>query len=136
MNRPKSIERMIDSFRRLPSIGPKMAERLSYYILKAPDSNVKELVESIKVAREVIHVCERCYNLSEKNPCSICQDDSRDSSTVCVVETPQDLLVLSNVKTYRGLYFVLGGALSPLDGVPPIRHPFFIGGSQAIVGSR
>lgn len=119
MKRPDSIEKMIESFRKLPSIGPKMAERLSYYILKAPIKEVDTLVDSIKSARENVHECSRCYNMSESNPCSICSDKSRDHSVVCVVETPQDLLAISNVKIYTGLYFVLGGALSPLDAVGP-----------------
>ena len=119
MNRPQSIERMIEALRKLPSIGPKMAERLSYHILKSSAPSVDELIESIRRARELVHICEHCYNLSEENPCPICKDDSRDNSILCVVETPQDLLALSHVKNYNGLYFVLGGALSPLDGVGP-----------------
>ncbi|MCB4792084.1 MAG: recombination mediator RecR [Elusimicrobia bacterium] len=119
MNRPQSIERMIESLRKLPSIGPKMAERLSYYILKSSEASVEDLINSIRQARELIHLCDRCYNLSEENPCPICKDESRDASILCVVETPQDLLALSHVKNYDGMYFVLGGALSPLDGVGP-----------------
>lgn len=119
MNRPQSIERMIEALRKLPSIGPKMAERLSYHILKSPAASVEELIEAIRQARELVHMCERCYNLSEENPCPICKDESRDKSMLCVVETPQDLLAMSHVKIYNGLYFVLGGALSPLDGVGP-----------------
>lgn len=119
MNRPEPIERMIESLRRLPGIGPKMAERLSYHIVKAPVEEVQKLLESILKARDLIHVCQKCFNLSEKDPCPICHDDSRDPSLLCVVETPQDLLAFSNVKDYNGLYFVLGGALSPLDAVGP-----------------
>ena len=119
MNRPQSIERMIEALRKLPSIGPKMAERLSYFILKSSAASVEDLIESIRQARELVHICEHCYNLSEENPCPICKDESRDTSILCVVETPQDLLAMSHVKNYNGLYFVLGGALSPLDGVGP-----------------
>lgn len=119
MNRPPSIERMIESLSKLPSIGPKMAERLSYYLIKASSSKVNELIESIQAARRLIKNCERCYNLSEKNPCAICSDPSRDANILCVVETPQDLLAMSHVKSFKGLYFVLGGALSPLDAVGP-----------------
>jgi recombination protein RecR len=119
MNRPEPIERMIESLRRLPGVGPKMAERLSYHLLKAPLAEVQKFIESIENAREQIHLCDRCYNMSEHDPCPICRDVSRDNTVLCVVETPQDLLAFSHVQEYNGLYFVLGGALSPLDGVGP-----------------
>ncbi len=119
MNRPKAINRMMDAFRRLPGIGPKMAERLSYHVLKSPPSEVNDLLESISEARSVIKVCHVCFNLSEKDPCEICADAARDHSELCVVETPQDLIALNQVKNYSGVYFVLGGALSPLDGIGP-----------------
>jgi recombination protein RecR len=119
MHRPEPIEKMIESFRRLPGVGPKMAERLSYHIVKAPVEEVQKLLESIRHARELILMCQRCYNLSEQDPCPVCEDRSRDNAALCVVETPQDLLAFANVKGYDGLYFVLGGALSPLDGVGP-----------------
>jgi recombination protein RecR len=119
MNRPQSVERMIDVIKRLPSVGPKMAERLSYHILKMPDSEVNRLVESILKARQVMKSCSVCYNLSEHDPCPVCSDLDRQRNVVCVVETPQDLIAVSKVKDYRGLYFVLGGALSPLDAVGP-----------------
>ena len=119
MNHPEPIARMIECFRRLPGVGPKMAERLSYHLLKVPVSEVNRLIESIQRARDRITLCQRCYTMSEKNPCSICRDEKRDQSVLCVVETPQDLLALSQVEDYNGLYFVLGGALSPLDAVGP-----------------
>lgn len=110
---------MIESFRKLPGIGPKMAERLSYHIVKAPGFEVQALLESIENARKNIQLCSTCYNLCEQDPCEICRDESRDPSLLCVVETPQDLVALNHVKNYPGLYFVLGGALSPLDSVGP-----------------
>lgn len=119
MNRPQSIERMIESLRRLPGVGPKMAERLSYHLLKSPASEVTRLLESIRQARDSIKLCSRCYNMSELDPCPVCRDTNRDPSVLCVVETPQDLLALSHVKNFNGQYFVLGGALSPLDAVGP-----------------
>ncbi|MFC1501147.1 recombination mediator RecR [Elusimicrobiota bacterium] len=119
MKRPDPIEKMIDSFRRLPGVGPKMAERLSYYILKSPGSEVKKFLESILKARDTIKLCSVCFNMSEKDPCPICDNNERDESVLCVVETPQDLLAVSKVKDYSGLYFVLGGALSPLDAIGP-----------------
>jgi recombination protein RecR len=119
MNRPQSIEKMIESFRRMPGIGPKMAERLSYHLLKVPALEVNKFIDAIQRAREAIKLCQRCFNMSETDPCPICRDASRDPKTLCVVETPQDLIAMSHVKGYNGYYFVLGGALSPLDAVGP-----------------
>ncbi|MBN1823846.1 MAG: recombination protein RecR [Endomicrobiales bacterium] len=119
MNRPQPVEKMIEALRKLPGVGPKMAERLSYHILRSPQADVERLIDSIKEAKELIKLCSVCYNMSEKDPCPICGDSSRDTSLLCVVETPQDLLALSRVRDYGGMYFVLGGALSPLDSVGP-----------------
>ncbi|MDR2437606.1 MAG: recombination mediator RecR [Endomicrobium sp.] len=119
MNRPQSIERMIDMIKKFPGVGPKMAERLSYHILKIKDNEVNSLIDSILKARHIMKSCSSCYNLSEYDPCPICTDSLRERNIVCVVETPQDLIAVSKVKDYKGLYFVLGGALSPLDAVGP-----------------
>jgi len=119
MKRPEPVEKMIEAFRLLPGIGPKMAERLSYFVLKAPASVSEKLIDSIREARETVKLCGRCYNVSETDPCAVCCDQARNASLLCVVETPQDLLALSKVKDFDGLYFVLGGALSPLDAVGP-----------------
>lgn len=119
MNRPQSIEKMVDIIKRLPGVGPKMAERLSYHIIKMPQNEVERLISSIQEARSKMKYCDKCYNLSENNPCSICKDDTRDKHTLCIVETPQDLIAVSKAKEYKGLYFVLGGALSPLDAIGP-----------------
>jgi recombination protein RecR len=119
MNRPQSIERMIEIIKRMPGVGPKMAERLSYHILKMSENEVSRLVDSILKARDTIKSCSICYNLSEHDPCPVCSDSARERNIVCVVETSQDLIAVSKVKDYKGLYFVLGGALSPLDAVGP-----------------
>ncbi|MDR0724307.1 MAG: recombination mediator RecR [Endomicrobium sp.] len=119
MNRPVSVEKMVDVIKKLPGVGPKMAERLSYHILKMPEYEVEKLLDSIQKARQTIKSCSSCYNLSEHDPCPICSDISRERQTLCVVETPQDLIAVSKVKEYRGLYFVLGGALSPLEAIGP-----------------
>ena len=119
MTRPKAIDRMIEAFRTMPGIGPKMAERLSYHILRAPDSQVSEIVNSIADAKSSVKICGKCFNITQSDPCDVCDDSTRDKTTLCVVETPQDLTAFSAVKQYYGLYFVLGGALSPLDGVGP-----------------
>jgi recombination protein RecR len=125
MNRPQPIEKMIEALRRLPGVGPKMAERLGYHLLKASPAEVRALIESISSAKDLIKQCSRCHNLSEQDPCAVCSDTERDRSEICVVETPQDMIAFSRVKEYHGLYFVLGGALSPLDGIGPddIRVP-------------
>jgi recombination protein RecR len=110
---------MVEIIKRLPGVGPKMAERLSYHILKMTSAEVDRLVDSIQKARQTMCYCDICFNLSETNPCPVCSDKSRDKDVICVVETPQDLIAISKVKDYKGLYFVLGGALSPLDAIGP-----------------
>ncbi|MDR3071310.1 MAG: recombination mediator RecR [Endomicrobium sp.] len=119
MNRPQPIEKMIEVIKKFPGVGHKMAERLSYYILKMSNSDVDRFLDSIRKARQIMKSCSTCYNLSEHDPCQICSDSTRDHDVICVVETPQDLIAVSKVKEYRGLYFVLGGALSPLDAIGP-----------------
>ncbi|MDR1522715.1 MAG: recombination mediator RecR [Endomicrobium sp.] len=113
------VEKMVDVIKKLPGVGPKMAERLSYHILKMPENEVEKLLDSIQKARQRIKSCSSCYNLSEQDPCPICSDTSREKRILCVVETPQDLIAVGKVKEYNGLYFVLGGALSPLEAVGP-----------------
>ncbi|MDD5020649.1 MAG: recombination mediator RecR [Endomicrobiaceae bacterium] len=119
MNRPQVIERMIDVIKKLPGVGPKMAERLCYHILKSQSYEIDKLIDVIQKARQKIRVCSVCYNMSETDPCPICSDNSKEKDILCVVETPQDLIAVSKVKDYNGLYFVLGGALSPLDAIGP-----------------
>lgn len=119
MNRPQAVERMIETIKKLPGIGPKMAERVCYHILKSSSYEIDNLIESIQKARQKIKVCSICYNMSESNPCPVCSDNSKNKEVLCVVETPQDLIAVSKVKEYNGLYFVLGGALSPLDAIGP-----------------
>ena len=121
MNRPQTVEKMIDVVKKLPGVGPKMAERLCYHILKMSDTEAKSFIEAIQNARQKVKVCSVCYNLSESDPCPICMDNTRNKELLCVVESPQDLIAVSKVKNedYNGLYFVLGGALSPLDAIGP-----------------
>jgi recombination protein RecR len=112
---------MIDVVKKLPGVGPKMAERLCYHILKMTDTEAKSFIEVIQNARQKVKICSVCYNLSESDPCPICMDKTRNRELLCVVESPQDLIAVSKVKSedYDGLYFVLGGALSPLDAIGP-----------------
>jgi len=121
MNRPQTVEQMIEVVKKLPGVGPKMAERLCYHILKMSDGEASAFIEAIQKARQKVKVCSVCYNLSESDPCPICSDTTKDKELLCVVETPQDLIAVSKVRNedYNGLYFVLGGALSPLDAIGP-----------------
>ncbi|MCL2335547.1 MAG: recombination mediator RecR [Endomicrobia bacterium] len=119
MNRPQPVERMVDIIKKLPGVGPKMAERLSYHILKMPQGEVERLIDAIQQARGKMKNCNICFNLSESDPCPVCADTAREHNIICVVETPQDLIAVSKAKDYKGLYFVLGGALSPLDAIGP-----------------
>jgi len=114
-----SLERLISALNKLPGIGPKSAQRLAFYILKSDAGEAKELASAIIDAREKLRYCSSCGNITEEDSCKLCRDLSRDRTTVCVVEQVQDIFVIENTGEYRGLYHVLMGALSPLDGVGP-----------------
>lgn len=111
------LDKLTEQFRRLPGIGIKTARKLAYYIVQESPESVDAFVNAIRDAKEKMHFCSVCFNLSDQDPCPICSDDSRDKSTICVVETPQDVQAIERSGDYRGLYHVLHGALSPLDGV-------------------
>lgn len=113
------VSRLIDELARLPGIGPKSASRLAFYILRAPKDQALALAEALVEVKERIILCSRCFNITETDPCSICQDASRDQSIICVVEEPLDVLALERTSEYRGLYHVLHGAISPVDGIGP-----------------
>jgi len=115
----KSLERLISALHRLPGIGPKTAQRLAFYIMKSPRAEATELAQAILSAKEKMRGCSICGHISEKDPCSICEDSTRDRSTICVVEQPQDIFVFEKMGEYKGTYHVLMGALSPLDGIGP-----------------
>lgn len=116
-----AVQRLIDELAKLPGIGPKTAQRLTFHLLKLPPQEALPLAEAITVAKETVRFCQRCFNLTEQDVCSICRDSRRDPSLLCVVEEPSDILSIERTHEYRGLYHVLGGALSPLDGVGPGR---------------
>lgn len=116
---PEQIQRLIHAFHRLPGIGPKSAERLAFYLLKQPDETVLDLSQAVSGLKEGIQYCNRCCNLSENITCRICDNLSRDQHQVCVVEEPMDVFVLESTGAYKGLYHVLQGAISPMDGVGP-----------------
>lgn len=110
---------LYEQLRRLPGVGSKTAMRLAYHIIDMPESEVQQLAEALSSAKKSIHYCSQCYNLTDGEKCAICSDPSRDSFTICVVEQPQDIAAMERSHGYNGLYHVLHGVLSPLDGVGP-----------------
>lgn len=119
MKIPKAIENMIEAFERLPGIGPKTASRLTFYLLNVPESQRTLLGQAVLELGEKTQICERCFNISEAPLCEVCSDPTRDQSILCVVEDPLDLLAFEKTGKYRGLYHVLGGAISPLEHIGP-----------------
>lgn len=113
------LAKLIEHFRALPGIGAKTAVRLAYHVLDMTPSDAKALAAAIVEAKEQIGFCNTCFDLSDTNPCAICASETRDRSTICVVEEPQDVAAMERMKDYKGLYHVLHGALSPLAGVGP-----------------
>ncbi|MGH9176238.1 MAG: recombination mediator RecR [Vicinamibacterales bacterium] len=113
------VARLIDELGRLPGVGPKSASRLTYYLLRAPREQALALAEAILEVKERIVLCSRCFNITESDPCMLCQDETRDGRMICVVEEPLDVLALERTGEFRGLYHVLHGAISPVDGVGP-----------------
>lgn len=116
---PESIERLAEHFSQLPGIGRKTAHRLALYILKMNRSDVDGLAEALRNVKDRVRYCSECSNITESDPCSICSSTKRDRSLVCVVEDPNDVLAIEKTNDFAGLYHVLGGVLSPLDGIGP-----------------
>ena len=116
---PEPVARLIDAFQRLPGIGPKTAQRLTFYMLKRPPDEARELGEALFAVKEKIVYCRTCFNVTDEDPCRICVDPRRDPNVICVVEEPNDLLAMERTGEFRGHYHVLLGALSPLDGIGP-----------------
>ena len=113
------ISRLIAELARLPGIGQRTAQRLAFHILRAEDDQALALAEAIREVKEKVGLCEVCFNLAEGPRCRICEDSRRDASVICVVEEPADVIPIERTGEYRGLYHVLGGALSPIDGIDP-----------------
>jgi recombination protein RecR len=113
------VSRLIDALHKLPGIGPKSAQRLTYYLLRAPEEEARSLAQAIIELKEKITLCSVCQNVTEADPCGICADPQRDQSTICVVEEPLDILALERTHSHRGLYHVLHGVISPMEGVGP-----------------
>ncbi len=116
---PEPVARLIEALQRLPGIGPKTAQRLTFFLLKRPSEEVRELAESLVAVKERIVSCQTCFNVTDEDPCRICADPARDGRLLCVVEEPNDLLAMERTGEFRGRYHVLQGALSPLEGIGP-----------------
>lgn len=115
----KPIVRLIDSFRKLPGIGPKTAQRLTFYLLHVPQEELDEFAKSVSEIKTKTKLCSVCRNISEEDPCPICTDESRDKDTILVVEQPLDILAFERTGKFKGLYHVLHGSISPLDNIGP-----------------
>jgi recombination protein RecR len=115
------VAKLIDEFAKLPGVGPKTASRLAYFILRGSREEALGLAEAIVEVKERIVLCSSCFNITEQDPCAICADSQRDRATICVVEEPLDVVALDRTGEYHGLYHVLHGAISPVDGIGPDR---------------
>ena len=119
MKRPSAVTELIEELKRLPGIGQKTAERLSFFLMRGSAERANRLADVIRNVKEKIVLCSECHGITEINPCEICKDPKRDSSLVCVVEEPHDVYVMENIGHFRGRYHVLMGVISPLDGIGP-----------------
>src|SRR6478752_10531210 len=116
---PPSAERLVTELERLPGVGRRTAQRLAFHLLRVPEPEALGLAEALRDVREKVGFCTVCYSLAEGELCVTCADPRRDTTQICVVETPSDVVPIERTASYRGLYHVLGGALSPMDGVDP-----------------
>jgi recombination protein RecR len=119
VKRPPAVTELVDELKKLPGVGQKTAERLSFFILRGPSERALKLAQAIQNVKEKIILCSRCHGITEKDPCDICQDPRRDPTQICVVEEPHDVYILENMGQYKGVYHVLMGVISPLDGIGP-----------------
>lgn len=113
------LARLVEQFERLPGIGHKTAQRLAFYILNLPEAEARAFAEAITQAKETIHYCKICRNLTDSDTCSLCEDQRRDRSVICVVEDPRDVIAIERTHEFDGLYHVLHGTISPVDGIGP-----------------
>ena len=119
MKRPPAVTDLIDELKRLPGIGQKTAERLSFFLMRGQKEQANKLAAAIQNLKEKIILCSICHGITESEPCEICSDSSRDRSQICVVEEPHDVYVMENMGYFKGVYHVLMGVISPLDGIGP-----------------
>jgi recombination protein RecR len=113
------LQRLIDELAKLPGIGPKSAQRVAFYILKIPPIEAHALTDAVVEVKDKVRLCERCFNVSDRDLCEICRDPRRDSSVICVVQEPPDIIAVERTREFRGLYHVLQGAISPIEGIGP-----------------
>jgi len=116
---PAPVARLIDEFHKLPGIGPKSAQRLAYHLLRIPPEEAVALAQAIIELKEKTVLCSVCQNVTERDPCAVCRDESRDRTMICVVEEPLDILAVERTREFHGLYHVLHGVISPMDGIGP-----------------
>ena len=114
-----ALQKLIDELGKLPGVGPKSAQRIAFHLIKLPEQDALSLANAIQEAKQKVRFCETCFNMSDEVICEICSDTQRDSSLVCVVEEPRDIVALERTREYKGLYHVLQGAINPIDGVGP-----------------
>jgi len=119
MNLPRPVRKLIESFEKLPGIGPKTAQRLTFYLLHVPQSQLEIFAEALETLKKNTVLCSICHNVTDKDPCSVCSNRNRDKSMICVVEQPLDVLALEKTGEYQGVYHVLHGAISPLNNIGP-----------------
>lgn len=119
MSADRSLQILLDELGRLPGIGPKSAQRIAYYLLEADAEEAHRLADAIVAVKEQVHFCSRCFNYATEDECAICQDASRDHTRICVVSEPRDVSAIERTSSYRGLYHVLGGVISPIDKIGP-----------------
>jgi recombination protein RecR len=116
---PPSLSRLIEALTQLPGIGPKTASRLAFYLWRAPAETALTLAEALRDLKAKVRLCSVCFNITEGDPCPICTDSTRERDLICVVEDPMDVAAIERARTYRGVYHVLGGVLSPINGIGP-----------------
>jgi len=114
-----SLQKLIEELKKMPGVGPKSAQRLAFYILESSAGQVESLAQALLSAKKNIKYCSRCFNITDRDPCAVCSDLSREHSMICVVEEPEDLMAVERAGRYKGIYHVLGGTISPLDGLGP-----------------
>ena len=119
VNAAAPVARLVEEFHRLPGIGPKTAQRLTYHLIRMPEEQARSLAEAVLAVKDRIVLCSECYNITESDPCSVCSEPGRDQTSICVVEEALDALALERTRTYKGLYHVLHGVISPMNVIGP-----------------
>jgi len=119
IQRPPALEKLLEILRSLPNVGPKMSERIAFHILRMPEDKIRDFIDILEASHAEVRPCPICGHWDDSSPCRVCQDPSRDKTVLCVVENSQDVQAVSRIKNFKGIYHVLGGTLSPLEGIGP-----------------